>query len=90
MNEDKIHRVLVAMTEIARLQTECMAKLHVRLVVLRKAIALNHPDPKAAEEHLCKLEADAEDLVMKGQGFPESAALAALLKAGKRLHDLDS
>jgi hypothetical protein len=87
---EDLRGALLMICEMARLQNEYIAKHHARLVVLRKAIADSYPDPKAAEEHLRKLEADAEEIVLSGQGFPESDALLALLKAGKKLDALDS
>jgi hypothetical protein len=82
---DDVSRTLVLIMEILKQQSEFAVRTHVRLLVLRKAIASLSTDPVGDEAHLRKLEEEAERLALSGEGFPKSDAILQLIKAGKKL-----
>lgn len=91
MNQsDDVWRALSSLMQIASEQAKFAASTHARLVVLRKAIAALHQNPVVAEDEIRKLEEKAEEIVLSGEGFPESDAVVQLMKAGKKLGDFDS
>jgi hypothetical protein len=67
-----------------------IAKLQASVAVLRKAIALTQPKPKAYEKRLLRQEKKAQAAALSSQGFPQLAAFRALAKAGKSADKPDS
>jgi hypothetical protein len=82
--------VMRTLLKLLHAYNERFGRIHATLVAHRKAIAAAYPDPVTAEAQLLQLEAEAQDLVLEGQGFPEAAAFAALLEARKSPDKLDS
>ena len=89
-DDDVLRKALVLIADLLKEQNEYLGKVHARLVVLRKAVASLYEHPAEAEEALRKSEADAEKLVLSGSGFLESDAFHQLMKAGKKLDELDA
>ena len=86
----QLEEALCGILDLLYAHNERFGKIHASLAVLRRAIASLHSDPETVEAQLHKLEADAQTLVLEGSGFPETSALANLLKYRKRSENLDS
>ena len=89
-NNDDLRRSLIWIVKQIQIQNEEIGKLQASIMAHRRAIAAGHSDPKAVETQLHQFEIDAQNLALSTQGFPEAAAIVALLEAGKGPHKLDA